>query len=51
MLTVTKRPLAAVKLADAKSDQFPGYPVVGAAARCGAGIGDAATLSDEDQKA
>ncbi len=45
VLTLTKRPLAAAKLADVKADKSPGPVVIGAALRCGEGIGDAEALT------
>ena len=51
VLMLTKRPLAAVRLADPKPDASPGVVVVGAALRCGDGTGDAGSLSAADRSA
>jgi hypothetical protein len=51
VLTVTKRPLAAVRLAEPKSGKSPGPVVVGAALRCAQGVGDAGSLSAADRSA
>ena len=49
VLTLMKRPLAAVKLAAAKADRSPGPVVIGAAIRCGEGIGDADPLTPTER--
>jgi WD40 repeat protein/tRNA A-37 threonylcarbamoyl transferase component Bud32 len=51
VLMLTKRPLAAVRLADPKPDVSPGPAVIGAALRCAEGIGDANALSAADRSA
>ena len=51
VLTLTKRPLAAVRLADPKADVSPGPVVIGAALRCGEGIGDADSLPAAERAA
>ncbi len=48
-LTLTKRPLAAVRLADPKPEKSPGPTVIGAALRCAEGIGDADSLAPTDR--
>jgi tetratricopeptide (TPR) repeat protein len=50
-LTLVGRPLAAVQLAAAKAEASPGPVVVGAALRCGEGIGDAAALTPAERSA
>jgi hypothetical protein len=50
-LTLTKRPLAAVRLADPQVDSSPGPVVIGAALRCADGIGDAESLAAADRSA
>jgi tetratricopeptide (TPR) repeat protein len=51
VLTLIKRPLAAIRLADPKPDSSPGPNIIGAALRCGAGVGDAVSLSDAERSA
>ncbi len=51
VLTITGRPLAAMRLADSKAASSPGPVVIGAALRCAEGIGDAASLSSRDRSA
>jgi WD40 repeat protein/tetratricopeptide (TPR) repeat protein len=51
VLTLIKRPLAAVRLADPKPVPSPGPTVIGAALRCGEGIGDAKDLTASDRSA
>jgi eukaryotic-like serine/threonine-protein kinase len=49
VLTLTRRPLAAVTLAGGKGAKSPGPVVIGAAIRCGEGLGDAAGLTAEER--
>jgi hypothetical protein len=51
VLTLIKRPLAAVGLAGAKPEASPGPMVISAALRCGEGIGDAGSLTAEERSA
>jgi eukaryotic-like serine/threonine-protein kinase len=51
VLLLTRRPLAAIQLADAKPDRSPGPVVIGAALRCAEGIGDADALSSAERSA
>jgi tetratricopeptide (TPR) repeat protein len=49
VLALSRRPLAAVKLAGGKDAKFPSPVVIGAAIRCGEGIGDAESLTAEER--
>jgi tetratricopeptide (TPR) repeat protein len=51
VLTLIKRPLAAIGLAAPKPETSPGPVVIAAALRCGEGIGDAAELTAADRSA
>jgi eukaryotic-like serine/threonine-protein kinase len=49
VLTLTSRPLAAIRLADPNEASSPGPVVIGAAIRCAEGFGDAASLAPRDR--
>jgi tetratricopeptide (TPR) repeat protein len=51
VLTLTRRPLAAIRLADPRPEASPGPVVISAAIRCAEGTGDAGALSAAERSA